>query len=248
MPGRAVLRGTGLCLLLLLPYLLIRPTQQHAFWLGMWEGLGDLGGDRGYSWFDGQAKERLARAGLAPFESPQALTQEHERFFKGLFLRSIREDRLWYTSVLARRALATMTQSKLMPMRIRDGYAVERPLLHYKYTLPADFFIWGSRRVELPLPLLWLPAILSGLLLAFARWRGDSEPKRQLGGFVALGACAGLGAITLPVLVTTAGGIETQGFVVVYFLGFAALAQELARQLRRIGTGTEGSRAFALQR
>ena len=42
-------------------------------------------------------------------------------------------------------------------------------------------------------------------------------------------------ALGLPVLFTTAGGLETQAFVVVYFLGVAFLLDEALRYRRAAG-------------
>src|SRR5262249_44403691 len=53
------------------PYLLVRPPQHHNFWIGYWEGLGDYGTDRGYSWLDRDFKRWLAARGRTPFDHPR---------------------------------------------------------------------------------------------------------------------------------------------------------------------------------
>jgi uncharacterized membrane protein HdeD (DUF308 family) len=45
-----------------------------------------------------------------------------------------------------------------------------------------------------------------------------------------------LGALTLPVSITTAACFETQAFALVYFLGFAFVLETAARALRSLRT------------
>jgi hypothetical protein len=88
----------------------------------------------------------------------------------------------------------------------------------------------------LPLLLLWLPALCLAILFALglvvARLRPWAAPLAAPF-FVML--CVAVAALGLPVLFTTAGGLETQAFVIVYFLGVAFLVDEALRYRRTAG-------------
>jgi hypothetical protein len=194
----------------------------------MWEGLADFAADRGYSWHDRDAKRVLERAGLEPFLHPNEVRPEHEAFFRRLFLRDVAADPVWYGGVLARRAVATLTLSKLAPWGPRDGLSVSEPIFYYKYTIPADWFGLHDWRREAPISVFWaLGLAYVGWWLA-SRGRAGSAPHRlrRFGLLLLVLTCGCLG---LPVLVTTAGALETQMMVFVYFLAAGFLAQEVAR-------------------
>ena len=67
------------------------------------------------------------------------------------------------------------------------------------------------------------------------------RPASRPGSGAVLGflACVAVSAATQPVLVTTASGLETQAFVLVYFLGFAFLVEEAARRAVLLRRGAD---------
>ena len=222
---RAWLASATACLLLATPCLTLRPTQTHAVWLGgFWEGLGDYGGDHGYSWFDRDAKRFLLSHGVAPFSHPNGVTPEQEALCRDAFLHDVAAHPVWYAGILTKRLFATLTQIKLLPWKPLSGRSVSEPIFHYKYVAPIDYFGWPQHYVELPLPLLWLfvPA-----LAALHRFRRANAELRQDARILILFSLAPL---PLPVLVTTAAGIETQGFALVYLVAFALLLDALWRE------------------
>jgi hypothetical protein len=80
--------------------------------------------------------------------------------------------------------------------------------------------------------LLWLP-LAALLVLRLVRRGGEDAQSRR--GDVRVLAIVALGLGAMPVLVSTASALETQAFVLVYFLGFAFLMEELAS---RVAHGT----------
>jgi hypothetical protein len=67
-------------------------------------------------------------------------------------------------------------------------------------------------RVELPVPLLFVPAAV----LALRAWRGPRSAGARRSLLVL--ACVALGTAVLPIALTTAGALETQAFVLAYLL------------------------------
>jgi hypothetical protein len=213
-------------LLFVTPYLALRPPAAHNVWTSLWQGLGDFGADRGYSWYDTDAKRVLAGAGLVPFADPKDVSEDHERYFRDSLMRDLASHPAWYAGVLARRLVATVGLTHLLPWGPVDGQSLRAPRFHYKYTTPVDWFGIGEARLEVPVPLLWLPAWL--LLAVFLGSRGArSGPRRRRAEHLLMLMPVGLGALGLPVLVTTAGGVETQAFAVVYFLAAGLLLEEM---------------------
>jgi hypothetical protein len=219
-PARPAWLAAGVSgILLTVPYLVVKPAERHAVWQGaFWAGLGDYGRDRGYSWHDRDAKRFLIKHGLEPFDHPNAVTAEQEAFFRETFLRDVTAHPVWYAGILGRRLGATLAQSKLLPWIPLGGRSVTKPIFHYKYVTPVDYFGWPGHYAELPLPLLWLsvPGLLAlgGLRRVRARLRQDIRVLLLFA----------LAPLPLPVLVSTAAGIETQAFALVYLVAFALLA------------------------
>jgi hypothetical protein len=220
--------------LLFAPYLALRPPQQHEVWLGMWEGLGDFDRTRGHSWSDSVAKEVLRSEGRELRESDPVWqhAMENESLFRRLVLESVRADPAWYLGILAKRFLATVTLWKLWPWGPLDGTSFRRAATlnegpmdtYYRMTPTAEWLGFGPWRFELPIPVLMAPT--AALLFL---WRARATPRvvRAPGVLVGLAVAA----LALPVLVTTASGIETEAFVLVYAMGSALLAQELWSRL-----------------
>lgn len=235
--ARAWVAAVAASVLIVTPYLMVKPQERHPVWLGLWEGLADFGESRGYSWHDRDAKRLMVAHGLEPFEHPNQVTATHEKFFRSLFLRDVAADPLWYAGVLLKRTLATATQFKLLPWAPLDGTPVFKPILHDKYTTPVDWVGVSTYRIfELPLPLLWIPAIV--LLILSARAGDKRDWRTSAAGEVAVLALIAGCALPLPVLVTTAGGIETQMFALTYLVATAFLAQRLVGRGQR-GAGPE---------
>lgn len=94
---------------------------------------------------------------------------------------------------------------------------------YYGYTKTADFLGFGARTVELSVALIVLPTV------ALLGWAAADRRLRP----PAVAALAVMtAALPLPVLITTAGGTETQAVVVAYFLGAALLADAAGRAIR----------------
>jgi len=210
----------------LLPYLWIRPTQHHEAWLSLWEGLADFGAERGYSWHDRDAKRFLQRAGGTPWPSPREFLPSHEAFFRRAVLEGVRSDPLWYAGILFKRAGATVSLNKLAPWGPLDGESIKPPLLHYKFTTPVDWLGIGNRKVELPISCFWLPSLALGLLWLRSRRSLSSAAGLRISRFASVMLCVALAALPLPVLVTTAAGMETEAFAFVHFLGLSFLIHE----------------------
>ncbi|HEY2946251.1 MAG TPA: hypothetical protein VGN09_27715 [Vicinamibacteria bacterium] len=228
------------------PYALLRPPRHHEVWLGLWEGLGDFDRTKGHAWDDDVAREVLRRAGMEPplrypvWEN----APENEALFRRLVLTDVRSDPAWYAGILARRLWSTLSQAKLRPWAPRDGVSIaprQSPSegaidTYYSMATPADRVGLGPWRGELPLIVLWGPTLLLILLYVRARSTGRLRPwpSRQGSALLVL-SCAAVAALGLPVLFTTAAGLETQAFVVVYFLGVAFLLDEALRYRRAAG-------------
>jgi lysylphosphatidylglycerol synthetase-like protein (DUF2156 family) len=122
--------------------------------------------------------------------------------------------------------VATVTQSKLLPWRPLSGRSVGEPIFHYKYVTPVDYFGWPLRYTELPLPLFWLTV---PLLLALHLLRRTQDRLRQ---DVRVLLLFSLAPLVLPVLISTAAGIETQAFALVYLIAFALFVDAAWRSAR----------------
>jgi len=101
---------------------------------------------------------------------------------------------------------------------------------------PADRIGLGPWRVELPLVLLWAPTLVLFILFGLGRGIARRRPwATRLGPVLLVMLCVAVAALSLPVLFTTAAGLETQAFVMVYFLGVAFLLDEALRYRRTAG-------------
>lgn len=225
--------------LLAVPYALVRPASHHEAWLGIWEGLGDFDRTKGHTFADSEARKVLAEGGIfIPRNLPLSVrAQETEPFFRGRVLEAVRSDPGWVAKILVRRMFATATQSKLVASRSDAGSSF-LPRNHpqqgatdtyYRMTATADVFAMGRHEWEAPLWLLWWP--LLALLLAGLGVGLRSAPLRSE---LAVVATLAVAAMTPPVLVTTAGALETQGFLLVYLLATAFLASRLLGTIRGV--------------
>ena len=248
-PGRTAWRLVHAAVVLALfvtPYAIVRQPRHHEVWLGLWEGLGDFDRTKGHAWNDDVAREVLRRAGMAPPERYPVWENalENEALFRRLVVDDVRSSPGWYGGILARRLWVTLTQIKLSPWAPRDGLSVaprrssnEGAIdTYYAMATPADRIGLGPWRFELPLVLLWAPTLLLILLFGLARGIARLRPwATRLGPALFVMLCMAVAALSLPVLFTTAGGLETQAFVTVYFLGVAFLLDEALRYKRAAG-------------
>jgi hypothetical protein len=223
---------------LLAPYALMRPPRKHEAWGGIWTGLGDFDRSKGHTWSDVAARQALRDEGVELEHWSRFHDPENQRVYRDLIFRHVREDPLWYAEILAKRAAVTISQWKLWPWGPRDGSTM-RPRSHpqegvideyYRMTATADIFGFLRHEIELPIPLLLVPAVaLGGVWAASLRGRRRASASARRGPVLAFLACVAVSASTQPVLVTTASGLETEAFVLVYFLGFAFFVEALVR-------------------
>lgn len=224
--GRVVRNGwrraalaAALAAAFLLPLPLMKRSQ-HDVWQPIWEGLGDFDRVKGHAWSDDAAREAVRLAGGQKLWTPRS-----ETFFRDEVLRHVREDPGWYAAILAKRLAAVVSQSKLWPWTPKDGQFLALSTSanegvmdkYYTYVATADFLGIGGAQLELPIALLLLPA---PLLAAFAVRRPRARAALRVV------ACVAAAAVTLPVLITTAGGQETEAFALIYLLSAAFLADE----------------------
>lgn len=230
------------------PYLLVRPPQHHNFWISYWEGLADYGVDRGYSWQDRDLKRWLVARGRKPFEHPRDVSAEDDAYMGQVVRQDIRADPVWFAGVLGRRFVDTVSLAKLAPYGPRDGYSIEPPPLHFKYTTPADWLGFGGTKVEVPTSFLWSGSLILLLWWVHAALRSKAELKRRLEDRLALILSLAAATLALPVLMTTAAGMETETFVLVHILSFSVLVQAVAdgvswpRAVRRANDGQDAGR------
>jgi hypothetical protein len=238
--GRASIRAGAVALsallIVALPFFAVRPRTQHEVWLGVWQGLGDYDRTKGHVWSDTVALRLLLGAGFekgvpedVEIFDRQIASPETEAFFKSLVLRDVRSDPLWYLGILARRVAATLSQEQLLVLggrahpSLRLAHGPGAPIapnqgrirFYYRLVTTADWVGVGPWRTALPVWALCVPLVL---LLAAAGWnRGRCGPRPAL---LAL-ACVAAAVLPQPVLVTTAGALETQAFVLVDVLALA---------------------------
>jgi hypothetical protein len=240
--------AAALLALFLVPYALVRQPRHHEVWLGLWEGLGDFDRTKGHAWDDDVAREVLRSAGAAPPERYPVWENapENEALFRRLVLTNVRSAPGWYAGILGRRLWATVTQAKLAPWGPRDGISIaprESPSegaidTYYAMATPVDWLGVGPWRFEVPLVLLWGPTLLLILVFGLGRWIAALRPAAATAGSALLVVlCTAVAGLGLPLLFTTAAGLETQAFAIVYFLGFAFLVDETVRYARTRAAG-----------
>jgi hypothetical protein len=239
---RSLAVSLAVFLLFLSPYLATRRPQRHDVWQPLWEGLGDFDRTKGHAWSDPVAEEVVKKAGGEALWTPRS-----EAIFRTLVLDDVREDPLWYATILAKRVCATVAQWKVWPWAPRDGIHIRRRSSdnegvidkYYGYTTTVDHVGFGSWQVELPISLLVLPTVLLvALPWVPTRMRPGALAVRRRPARLGVIGCVGLAAMPLPVLITTAGAQETQAFALVYLLGLSFLAEEITRSARSSWSGT----------
>jgi len=221
--------------LLIAPSILFRPSESHNVWISAWQGLGDFDLERGHVWSDAAAKRTVRAHGVADLRSAEA-----ERTMRGLVLADVRADPAWYAAILARRVRAVVLQEKIAPWR------QERPLAapngpgegamdaYYGLTRHADTFVVAGNGLEAPTWALWGPLALIAVLAAGGRRIGLSlaAESRWRDDVLVLVPVA-VGALGVPVLISTAGAFETQAFLIVHLAAAALLVDGAAHAVRR---------------
>lgn len=225
-----------LAVLLVAPCVASRPANAHEVWLPIWEGLGDFDRSKGHYWKDSAAKEVLRQAGI---DAPPnyRIPTEHDEVFRRSVLADIQGDPLWYVDILQKRVRATLLLSRLWPQYAataqpspHEGYMDH----YYASIATANVFGLGPWRRTFHMGLLLLP---TGLLLVV--WcAGRVLPRLRpvaaaLTGPVLALACLAAGGLPVPVLITTAGGVEPQSLVLVHLLALAFLANACAAEWKR---------------
>jgi hypothetical protein len=150
-----------------------------------------------------------------------------ERIFRARVLADVSADPAWYAGILARRLLATLTQWKLWPSAARTGAtfaprsAENEGLIDSYYGLvpTIDLLGLGSSRVEIPAA--FFPGFL--VVAALVAWRRPAARSD-----LAVPAALLLAALPVPLLISTAGALETQAAALPALL-CAALAAEAGR-------------------
>jgi hypothetical protein len=230
-----VVAGAGLLLLFLTPYLLIRPSQQHPAWIGVWEGFGDFDREYGHAWHNDRLRETVMSNGG---NSVTRITSA-DPFWGGGFELNVFSDkaewsRCWNAMVEQQRLFWTITQWKLWPYTPLSGRPMRRATTaneglmdrYYSYAPRADWFIAFGNRFEIPVPIMLFPVV--ALLSAwFFHRRLSGRSKRLLSEDLQVLACLALGSLVIPVAFSTASGQETEAFVIVYLLGGAFLLGNL---------------------
>lgn len=228
-PGWKRRAAFGAILLLFLAwYPAMGRSQGHDVWQPLWEGLGDFDRSKGYTWSDEVAEQAAQAAG-----APGLWTPESEAFFRASILRDVRSDPAWFAGILWKRLTATALLTKLWPWEPGDGPSMalgdsdnEGAMdKYYSYAPTADRFQLGRRQVEAPVWALLLPTLLLGVLAGAPTALLGEERRRGIRALLGVLACLALGALALPVLITTAGGQEPQALALAYLLGLAGLAE-----------------------
>ena len=141
---------------------------------------------------------------------------------------------MWFAGILAKRTMATLSQWKLLPWAPLGGRSLRPRSAHnegaidsyYALTAGLDWFRLGPWLVEVPVPLFWI-ALVAAFALAFRRPTPEGRAAALVLGIVLVAT------LVLPVAITTAGALETQGIAVAYFLALG-LTADLGLRPRRI--------------
>jgi hypothetical protein len=209
--------------------------QKHAFWWGVWTGLGDFDRVKGYRWRDASAAAAVAAAG-GPQITGYYYDPRSETILRDAVTRDIRDDPLWYAGILARRVLATVSLRKLWPWAPTSGRSIAARTSwnegvidnYYALVTPMDWTGAGRVRWEWPVPLMLAPTL--GLVAAAVLAGGRlTELRRD----AALLATVGAATLILPVAISTASGLEPQVFALTYLLGAALAADRAATIIHR---------------
>jgi len=152
---------------------------------------------------------------------------------------------LWFLTILGKRVLATVTEDELLVLGGRGAKSEQarrgpgapippnqgRIRFFYHLVPTADSVGLGPWRLALPLGVLW--AMGAAFVYAAARERRGWGTRPAL----VVAACLACSVLPLPVLITTAGALETEAFVLVYLLAFAFVVEWIWREGRAALSG-----------
>lgn len=237
---RSRLTFVAVLVLFLCPYLLLNPPRPRPTWVSVWEGLGDFDTTKGHYWRDAEAARVLGEVGLTPGGGALFgwLDEAGEAFFRRSVLRDIRGEPQWYLRILRDRVFATVTQEKIWPWNPDSGRWMSLSThpnqgdmdKYYRLTTTVDWLGAGAWQTEMPVPLLLGPTGILVLWGVGARWVPRLQPaRRHLARSLAALSCPAVGALGVPVLVSTASALETQAFAVIYFMGLGLLLDNATR-------------------
>jgi len=202
----------------------------------IWKGLGDFDRTKGYEFRD-KAGERAIIRGSQTGDASRA----QEIHLRTVILGDIREDPVWFATILMKRALSTITLYKVWPFGPRDGTSIIPAASpnegvidsYYSIAAQADWYRLGPWVGELPILFVLLPTLiclLAGSLPSVA----SSAPelaRAARAGFPVMFIVA-VGVLATPVLITTATAFEPECFVIVHFLAAGFLAEGAVKALR----------------
>jgi hypothetical protein len=235
--------GAGLLLLLLfaLPYGALRGREHRRPWIGIWEGLGDFDREKGHEFYDPVAREALRREGVKlPADVGLGIeTPDNDAVFKRLVLRDILESPGWYLAIIGKRLAAVPTQAYLWHRAGQESGSRPSDVetkVYYGMASTADVLGVGPLRVRIPFLLFALPT----LVLLVSGVGPSREGSRRACGVLGLLA---LGALGMPVFVSTASALETEAFCLVLLLGDALAFAELLKVVRPFNPAGARSRA-----
>ncbi|MBN2145314.1 MAG: hypothetical protein JW774_11895 [Candidatus Aureabacteria bacterium] len=211
---------------------------RHAIWHSVWAGLGDFDSQYGHIWGDLEPCSAVARAGGPDFTGlprhiiPFMINDDYERILRKICLKDIMNDPFWYGSIMGKRLLFTVFLVKLLPWEIRDGsaFCYEEDSkktavdLYYQFSPTADFFKIGWHHYEWPVEMFMLPV---WILLAGKAWK--SRNNKIIFRYALFLFSMVIPFLILPVFLTTAGGMEPQAVIFLYFLGFSFALEKLIR-------------------
>jgi hypothetical protein len=228
--GRGVMLVVSSIACFVMPYVIVRPSAHHAVWTAVWEGLGDFDQTKGHAWSDRAARQALQNAGLVRGAAKGFLVvpPEGEIFFRRSVLKDITSNPGWYVAILAQRAFATIMQRT--PWQWRPIHATTN---YDDKTTRVNFVGFRNWRWELPVPLLMLPSAMLFCVWGIAAMRGHTAASGMAGGVGVL-VCLAVEGLGVPVLISIAGGLETEAFLLTYVAG-VALALDLARRPTVLG-------------
>ncbi len=199
----------------------------------IWKGLGDFDRTKGYEFRD-KAGERAIIRGSRTGDASRA----QEIHLRSVILGDIREDPVWFATILVKRALSTITLYKVWAYGPRDGTSIIPAAspnegvidAYYSIAAHADWYRLGSRVGELPIVFVLLPTLiclLAGTLPSVA----SSAPELARvarAGFPVMSILA-VGVLATPVLITTATAFEPECFVIVHLLAAGFLAEGVVK-------------------
>lgn len=205
------------------------PPLHHAVWFGVWTGLGDFDTTKGHVWDDAAASALMVRRGGSPLR-PGSYDPRNEEILRDALLADVLNDPSWIAEILAKRLGATLAQWNILPWTPIGGVASRFPdpaqgYIASYYTLTAHVDVFRIYPMEIETPFVFLIGATG--LLAVLRRRDE----------LVWGACFAAGALTLPVLITTAGAIEPMAFGLGYIVGTALGAEALARAIPSLRLG-----------